>query len=146
MFILLSLPSWFTLTTEMVDVDTISVATWERFWKVCFRDMYPLQTHLWQQYRAIYFHPVLPARKIRMVGDLYLLGPKFSKLYVAQVLAVVARVLCHMPLCRVPNDFGLMREHLLGSQNREVGMCGRFWAKFRPVGVSISDLWERGQC
>ena len=145
-FIFLSLPNWFTLTPELETPFTISVATWSRFRRICYTDIYPLQTHLWSKYRALYFHPEMPVNTIRTVGDCFLLGPVFSKLYLSQVFDKVARVLCISPGCRVPNDFKLMRKHVLGYPTAGDGSCGKFYAWFLPVGFSYMDLYNLGLC
>ena len=54
-FVCLSLPNWFQLTPELETPYTISPNTWTRFRKICFRDMYPIQTHLWDKYSAFFF-------------------------------------------------------------------------------------------
>ena len=145
-FVCLSLPNWFQLTPELETPYTISPAAWTRFRKVCFRDMYPIQTHLWEKHSAFFFHPDLPAKLIRTRGDCYLLGPKFNRLYLAQILAVVAKIVCIRPTCRVPNDFALMRWHLLASPAQGAGKCGRYWARFISKGQTLIDMWSNGHC
>ena len=75
-----------------------------------------------------------------------MLGPKFNRLYISQVLAVVARIVCIRPKCRVPNDFALMRKHLLTGPKVGEGKCGRFWARFLNKGVSLMDMYDMGHC
>ncbi|CAL4071610.1 unnamed protein product [Meganyctiphanes norvegica] len=142
-FVCLQVPNWFAMTPELEGEGTIDTATWERFRARCFRDMYPLQTTLWKDYRALVYHPNVPARMLKTQGYNYMLGPKYSRLYVAQVLAVVAKIVCRRARCRVPNDFQAMREHLLGGKAQD---CGRYWAWFLPEGVSFEDAYLRGHC
>ena len=75
-----------------------------------------------------------------------MLGPKFNRLYISQVLAVVARIVCIRPKCRVPNDFALMRKHLLTGPKVGEGKCGRFWARFLYKGVTLMDMYDMGHC
>ena len=160
-FVCLSIPAWFDLTPALVGEGTISVKTWDKLRRVCFRDMYPLQPHLWQDFRAIYLCPDMPSTHLRTTGISYLLGPSYSKKYISQVLAVAAKLLCARPKCRVPNDFKLVKSHLLGipvdslnlfgkpqSDLVEVAMgahCGKFLARFLPSGTSFQQLWDGGQ-
>ena len=161
-FVCLAIPAWFELTPDLASREgTISVKTWEKLRRVCFRDMYPLQNHLWHNFRAIYLCPDMPATHLRTTGVSYLLGPSYSKKYVSQVLAVAAKILCARAKCRVPNDFNLVKSHLLGipednlnlfgepqSDLVEVAMgahCGKFLARFLPSGTSFQRLWDGGQ-
>ena len=41
-FVCLTIPNWFDLTPAMASEGTISVETWKKLRKVCFKDMYTL--------------------------------------------------------------------------------------------------------
>ena len=145
-FVSISLPNWFQLTPDLETPHTISPATWAKFRKICYRDMYPIQEHLWDNHSVFFFHPDLPVKKLKTVGDCYLLGPKYNRLFIAQILNVVARIVCIRPKCRVPNDFALMRKHLLTGPRTEEGKCGRYWARFLSKGVSLMNMYDLGHC
>ena len=147
-FVLLSIPSWVSLTEEMVSKYTISIKTWNKFRKICYKDMYPIQPMLWDNFRAVFFNPEMPNAELHTVGQCYLLGPKYSKLYIAQVLAAVARIICVRPYCQVPKEFRLMRTHLFHcpDEEEEEGKCGRYMCRFVPAGLRFQDLLDRGHC
>ena len=139
-FVVLPIPSWVKLTEEMSFRGTVSVATYNKLRSTCFRDMYKIQSYLWAEYRAIYYCPDMPNEQLCTVGLNYTLGPTMSKLYVGQVLAMVSKLVCAKPKCLCPNDFPLVKPHLLTPQ----GSCGRFVARFLPKGTSFQQLWDDG--
>ena len=108
--------------------------------------MYPIQEMLWDNFRAVFFNPEMPNAELHTVGQCYLLGPKYSKLYIAQGLAVVARIICVRPNCQVPKEFRLMRTHLFNCPDGEEGSCGRYMCRFIPAGFRLQDLWDMGHC
>ena len=145
-FVALAIPNWFKMTVFMESPFTISVSAFDQLRGVCFRDMWPLQPHLWLRYRMVYFHPKMPTALIQELGDFFVLRPLYNRLYIAQVLDKVARLLCIRHVCRVPNDFREMRKHIFGCAVGDRGKCGRYWARFIPEDSTYLELHCAGDC
>ena len=143
-FIMLSLPTWFCLDDAFATRFTISPATYARFRKRAFKDMYKVAPNLWESHRAVVYTPRLPVADLQSAGDYYLLGPAYNKFYMAQVFAICARIVCRKPCCDLPSELDKVKKLLLGCPDDVGGMCGRYWARFMPQGVNFAELWELG--
>ena len=152
-FLLLHIPSWATLSEEMVTSYTVSVDTWRAIRSVCFRDMYAMETLLWAKYNAILFCPWLPLNLLGGEGVFYRLGRRYSRLYVAQVLAVIAKIVCVRPACKLPHCSKAMKALLngrpCGDPLREEVLskltpCGRLFAWYMPQSVSFRHMYQSG--
>ena len=139
-FVILPIPSWVKLTEEMYSRGTISVSTYDKLRPVIYKDLYKMQPYLWTEFQAIVYCPTMPHDQLHTVGLNYTLGPTMSKLYVGQVLALASKLLCAKPKCKCPNDFQLVKAHLLTHDDS----CGRYVARFLPRGSSFQRLWDDG--
>ena len=152
-FLLVSIPNWAQLTPDIVSRDTISIETWQHVRRRCFVDMYDLEKLLWAKYNAIVFTPKVPVESLGAQGYFYMLGCRYSRLYIAQILAVVAKVCCVRPACRLPADCKAMkclindrpcRDKAREDVLRQLGTCGRFFARFVPIGKTFREMYELG--
>ena len=152
-FLLLSVPAWATLSEDMVSKDTVSVATWKALRPLLFRDMYKLESLLWAKYNAIVYCPWLPLEVLGGDGVFYRLGRRYSRLYVAQVLNVVAEVVCVRPACKLPHDSKAMKALLAdrpsGDALRDevlakLPVCGPYFAWFVPQNSTFRQMYQQG--
>ena len=154
-FIFISVPVWARLRPEMVSKYTISVKTFTTLRRVCFRDMYPLEATLWRDYRGFVFNPKVPVDQLHANNCFYTLGPKYSRLYIAQILSVVAKFVCVRPACRLPTEHLFLKDHMLDRPSKirarkkflsQVVQCGPYFAWFVPQGSSLREMHELGHC
>ena len=165
-FLILQVPNWAQLTPDLETPYTVSINTWKRMRRVSYKDMYELESLLWVKYKAILYCPQIPLGSFGQQEQHFRLGEKLSRVYVAQVLAKVAKMVCARPCCWLPSDFAGMKdvlyEHSLARRSavppkrkrkwelmavrggvpaEKLGSCGKFFAFFLPKGKSLRDLF-----
>ena len=155
-FLILQIPNWAKYTRDLETPQTISVATWDRLRKHSYHDMYQLERVLWEKYNAVLCSPFIPHDLVSQQEEFFRLGEKFSRLYIAQILAKAAKLICVRPCCRLPPGLEYMKDVLYEkalwakpSRGRavslpkvELGSCGKFYAFFFKKGQTMKDFFH----
>ena len=152
-FLFLGLPAWLALTPDLESKYTIDASTWRRMRQFMFKDVYALEDLMWHKYRMVAFNPQVPSALLGTAGVYFRLGRRYSRLYVAQTLQAVAKLVCVRPACQLHMDLESVRDHLWGREPKDVRRrevltsvrsCGAYWAFFIPTGMTFRQMYHLG--
>ena len=99
------------------------------------------------------FTPQMPGPVLESQNVFFMLGARYSRFYVAQVLSAIAKLVCVRPACQLadsPKAFKNLfwdregQDSLRREVLTKVKPCGPYMAWFVPLGQTFRQMYELG--